>query len=127
MSLAGSLLFGIGLLARQVWDQKNEAAQSDSRPDGNAAGTRASTNSLHSPSREGHLPPVSGTDFYWLTDSDGCLGGLPCPMELGAVDPHPVHDDSKAARQSDDSFLLAAPFGHVHCPRFQPGPFLDAG
>lgn len=42
-------------------------------------------------------------------------------MELGAVDPNPVHDDSKATRQSDESFLLAASFGNIHCPRFQPG------
>jgi hypothetical protein len=49
------------------------------------------------------------------------------PVELGAIAPEAVHDDSQPARQSHDGLLQAAPSGHVHSPSLQPRLFLHSG
>ena len=60
IALGPALLFGISSLTFPAWDQQNEVAQSDARPDRLAAiGTRPTANSPHPSSREGHLSALA--------------------------------------------------------------------
>jgi hypothetical protein len=52
-----------------------------------------------------------------------CLGFLPGPPELGAVNPDAVHDHGQPASQSHDRLFHPAAPGDLHGPRLEPGPF----
>ena len=49
------------------------------------------------------------------------------PTELGAVDPHAVQNYRQAPGDCDYGTTHAAPLGHSHAPRLQPGPFSAVG
>jgi hypothetical protein len=91
------LLFGIGSLAFPSWDQKNEAVQSDSRPNRRNGRYESSkrTHLIHRPAKD-IVPPVSGiSKLYFIgcdAKSDGHYLIFPCPLEFGAVTPHSMHD-----------------------------------
>lgn len=75
-------IFGIGRLALPVWDQRNEAVQSVSHPNCEAAtGMENRANLPHPPSREGRLPPAGGTllspfDGYIFRRSGQAVAGM---------------------------------------------------
>ena len=110
---------------------KDEAEQSFSRPCRQSNGRTKRTYELTS-----SIVP-RGTSFHravelWFSPigfdpqrfSCCCRGLLPCPPELGAVNPDAVHDHGQPARQGHDRLFRPAAPGDLHGPRLEPGPFL---
>ena len=124
---------GSALWALPSWDQKDEAAQSDSRPDRRVRSAQDSqrTRFIDRPAKD-IFPPVGGTclspvcllgpAFFPVSGWSGGYGGvdLPGPTERGAVAPYAMHDHRQPTSQGDDGLLEAAPPGNVHGPGFQP-------
>ena len=105
---------------------EDEVEQSLGRPYP-PAGPSGLTNSLHPSSREGHhsttwwsssFAPIV-VDLDWISCRCGLLG----PAELGAVNPHAVHDYSQPPRQRDNRSSHPAPSGNLHRPGLEPRPF----
>src|SRR3954447_3726071 len=53
-----------------------------------------------------------------------CCGLFSGPAELGAVNPYAVHDHSQPTCQGHDRLFHPTAPGDLHCPGFEPGPFL---
>jgi hypothetical protein len=122
------LLFGIGTRALPSWDSKTRrnnlyrglAVEPTAGPSGH-------TNSPHPSSREGHhstfvefkCPPIACDPARLSSRCD-----FPGPAELGAVNPYAMHDHGQPACQGHDCLFHSAAPGDLHCPGFEPGPFL---
>ena len=114
-----------------IMGSEDEAEQSFSRPCRQSNGRTKRTYELTS-----SIVP-RGTSFHravelWFSPigfdpqrfSCCCRGLLPCPPELGAVNPDAVHDHGQPARQGHDRLFRPAAPGDLHGPRLEPGPFL---
>lgn len=121
-----SLLFGMDTAALPVWDEEDEAEQSDPRPyrysERQVLG-RKRTHFIHRPARD-IFSARSGNFISTSTDNPAVPSGrgslLHRPAELRAVDPDAVHDHGKPARQRYDRPLQPAPLGNLHGPSPQP-------
>ena len=110
---------------------EDEVEQSVSRPlpSNETAGPSGSANSPHPSSREGHLSTARWSSSFLLLDLiltrlSCCCGLLPCPAELGAINPYAVHDHGQPACQRHDRLFHAAAPGDLHRPGLEPGPFV---
>lgn len=109
-----------------AWDQENGAAHSDSLLDRDWCDRRKSPSELAS----SFAPRGTSSARADLVDlllrrspHSGCQVDLPYPAEIGAVAPHPMHDDREPSCQRHDRSSLAAALCDLHGPGFQPGPF----
>src|SRR5262249_39198019 len=96
-----ALLFGLGTKALPSWDSKTRWNNLLGDLAVNVtAGSSGHTNSPHPSSREGHHSTarwISGFSPIWFDPaqlSSHC--DFPSPPELGAVNPHAVHDHGQA-------------------------------
>ena len=109
---------------------EDEAEQSNGRPCRQANGRSKRTCELTSSivprgtsfhcAVEPGFPPI-GFDLSRL--SCRCRSLFPGPTELGAINPHAVHDHGQPARQCHDCLFHPAAPGDLHSPGLESGPF----
>jgi hypothetical protein len=122
------LLFGMDTAALPVWDEEDEAEQSEGRPYRCSYGRHKQEIDLTSSFVPRGTPSARGggnqslrlSVYSSLAVPSGRGSLLLRPAELRAVNPDAVHDDGKPARQRHDCPLQPAVPGDLHGPSFEP-------
>jgi hypothetical protein len=121
MSLAGSLFSPELASAIPKWDPKtrwNNLSRGPRQTNGGSRPVHGLTSSI--------VPrgTISTARLrYGLCRNGSCFR----PLEIRPIDPHAVHDDCHAPRQSDNCAIHSPSVGDFHAPGLEPRPFGGAG
>jgi len=127
MSLAGSCFSSESALkALPSWSSK---ARQNNLSGGlvvkRTAGPSGHTILPHPSSHEGHHSTARWNSMFSYPIAPvrlSCRHFFPGPLELGAINPHAVHDHSEPACQRHDRLLPPACLGNLHRPGPKPRP-----